>query len=152
MTEMALCHITFSGQTNMESVYITTSGQFLFPCTIKTVVLMTPHDIIGKFELDDFRRICNIWEIHCERKCGNSKCNKDYMLDTVGTEEFPQTIAGLRAAIKFRKANKWKFCKGCKTTYYCSRKCQKISWKYGHRLQCKTLQKLVNGLVVTVSK
>eukprot|EP01084_Bolivina_argentea_P037936 70145_1 len=33
-----------------------------------------------------------------------------------------------------------KMCKGCKIALYCSEKCQKYHWKYGHSIQCKWLQ------------
>ncbi len=32
---------------------------------------------------------------------------------------------------------KMKLCKKCKRERYCSRHCQKIAWKRGHRLYCK---------------
>eukprot|EP01084_Bolivina_argentea_P086769 156799_1 len=34
-----------------------------------------------------------------------------------------------------------KVCVGCKMTYYCSKKCQKKGWKYGHRNICCKLSK-----------
>eukprot|EP01084_Bolivina_argentea_P037838 69973_1 len=46
------------------------------------------------------------------------------------------------------KTNKIKICSACQMVYYCGKRCQKISWKYQHRYQCKTLSKLaiVNNL------
>ena len=34
---------------------------------------------------------------------------------------------------------KMKICKGCKLTYYCSRKCQKCDWNSKHRRECQRL-------------
>ena len=34
---------------------------------------------------------------------------------------------------------KMKICKGCKWTYYCSRKCQKCDWNLKHRRECQRL-------------
>ena len=35
-----------------------------------------------------------------------------------------------------RVINKWYICNGCEIAKYCSRKCQKIVWKNGHRMYC----------------
>ena len=73
--------------------------------------------------------------------CGNNKCKRNYVVDRYGIRDNDDD--GL---LKWNDPNlkvikKWYICKGCKTTYYCSRKCQKISWnKYGHRKLCKRLQ------------
>lgn len=38
--------------------------------------------------------------------------------------------------------NKWYICKGCKTTSYCSKTCQKINWsRQNHKYQCQMIQK-----------
>ena len=42
-----------------------------------------------------------------------------------------------KATKKKAKYLKLKLCSRCKKVRYCSRKCQKISWKYKHREQCK---------------
>ena len=39
---------------------------------------------------------------------------------------------------------KMKICKGCKLTYYCSRKCQKIHWNSKHRTECQRLHVRAN--------
>ena len=31
-------------------------------------------------------------------------------------------------------------CAGCKERYYCSRACQKVHWKAGHKAQCPVLK------------
>lgn len=39
-------------------------------------------------------------------------------------------------------------CSGCHSVYYCSSKCQKESWKSGHRVDCKAFQSsLPNGVM-----
>eukprot|EP01084_Bolivina_argentea_P264253 447574_1 len=83
------------------------------------------------------------------RKCGNLKCTKDYMLEVYGChidsaverDKFSLSVLQhwdtKRYTVKIGK--EWKLCKQCKTTYYCSRRCQKISWKQVHKKQCKKL-------------
>ena len=81
--------------------------------------------------------------LYAQKKCGNLKCKREYIYDCVDTErddnrdddEWWDTV---------KRNAKWKICKGCKTTYYCSRKCQKISWIHGHKEQCQALQKLIS--------
>lgn len=36
--------------------------------------------------------------------------------------------------------NKFYYCKQCMLTYYCSKKCQKIDWKYNHKYICRKLR------------
>jgi len=33
-------------------------------------------------------------------------------------------------------------CAGCKVPHYCSKSCQSLAWKSGHKLECSTYQKL----------
>lgn len=95
------------------------------------------------------KTIVNVKE-YMQINCGNIKCNKNYMLDKYGIDpnisindpdlssKHPLNLWRKREAIR-----KWYICKGCKNIYYCSRKCQKLSWnRDGHRRQCKQLQKL----------
>ena len=73
------------------------------------------------------------------KQCGNFRCCKNYQDDKYGAG-----IDKTDESWRNRKViNKWYICKGCRSMYYCGRKCQKISWKYGHRRQCKKLQKLI---------
>ena len=71
----------------------------------------------------------------------------EYMLDVMDIKQenlialFVELIGAYARACK--KRSKWKLCEGCKTVYYCSRKCQKISWKHRHKQQCQKLQKLI---------
>ena len=81
------------------------------------------------------------------RQCGNFMCNRRYLHD-----KYDMTLnkenEGMLVPMNSVKKNKgWCICKGCKTTRFCSRKCQKLAWnRYGHRKQCKQLQKILNSL------
>ena len=77
--------------------------------------------------------------------CGNSRCCKDYTKDKYGfdMDDFGETVDDDEMWVNRKVINQWYICKGCRTTYYCSKKCQKLSWnKGGHRMQCKKLRKL----------
>ena len=39
---------------------------------------------------------------------------------------------------KESQLGEFKKCGGCKSVYYCGKKCQALDWKSGHRLKCKT--------------
>ncbi len=45
---------------------------------------------------------------------------------------------------KEKSKEKFKTCKKCKKTYYCSRKCQKIDWKKGHKNFCNPNINMIN--------
>eukprot|EP01084_Bolivina_argentea_P197669 338696_1 len=75
-------------------------------------------------------------------KCGNTKCKKDYIASKYG-KKYQWGSGNYKLWMKRTVINKWYLCKGCKTTHYCSKKCQKISWKKQyHKHQCKQLQQL----------
>ena len=84
-------------------------------------------------------------------KCGNIRCTRDYCGDTYGMDTFDDMQFASDEDVFKRPVSKrkdriqrWKICKGCRSTYFCSRKCQKIAWvKFDHKGQCKKLQKLV---------
>ena len=77
-------------------------------------------------------------------RCGNQTCREYYLSDKYGIE-----TSGLgeweKSKIRWKNREskkKWYICKGCKTTYYCSRRCQKKSWiGDNHRKHCQKLQK-----------
>ena len=121
---------------------------YLHHLSLKGLYPNKSYTHIKKHVIDEYnyRQSISIMKIlvHATKKCGNVKCKKDYIFDCFGTEAknfsrndddpFWDTV---------RINKKWKICKGCKTTYYCSRKCQKISWIQGHKQKCQTLQKLM---------
>eukprot|EP01084_Bolivina_argentea_P197671 338699_1 len=75
-------------------------------------------------------------------KCGNTKCKKDYIASKYG-KKYQWGSGNKKLWMQRKVINKWYLCKGCKTTHYCSKKCQKISWKKQyHKYQCKQLQQL----------
>ena len=86
-------------------------------------------------------------------KCGNTKCKRHYVYDTYGIyrENYHEFMDKSCCYMKVKKRKgikgskfEWKICKGCKSTYFCSRKCQKIAWiKFGHRQRCKKLQQII---------
>ena len=85
-------------------------------------------------------------------KCGNIKCNIRYVEhkygikvpDVNGDGTADLTIQCEQWQNRKKSTENWYICNGCKTTYYCSRRCQKKSWnRYGHRRQCQKLQKLI---------
>ena len=82
-----------------------------------------------------------------DKKCGNLRCKTDYIYDCFGKEYGKATQ---EYDVKFWTTvimkKRWKICKGCKTTYYCSRRCQKKAWIQGHKQQCQKLQKLITNI------
>eukprot|EP01084_Bolivina_argentea_P032001 59204_1 len=38
--------------------------------------------------------------------------------------------------------NIMKLCRGCKVIYYCSKHCQKLDWKYSHRVNCRKISNI----------
>ena len=94
--------------------------------------------------------------------CGNKECRKYYMYDRYKfdwaykflwvytkrsqmiDEPKQEMVEEMCDKWRNRKAQKkWYICKGCMTTHYCSRKCQKRDWNlHNHKKQCKLLQKL----------
>ena len=123
---------------------------------VKYKKYIKPKDVYEK-NLPSWQKVASevsVITAACERKnikCGNMKCSKNYMLDKYGIDmniprdhPDPKTKISLNLWRKRIVIKKWHICKGCKTTYYCSRKCQKLSWnRYGHRNQCKQLQTLI---------
>ena len=85
---------------------------------------------------------------HQKLKCGNMICRKKYSEDVYGIELPDDSFPKPKYVKQWnnKKAKKrWKICKGCKTTYYCSRRCQKVSWNRGyHKYQCLILQNMTN--------
>ena len=85
-------------------------------------------------------------------ECGNIKCKRDYLFDKYNCKfirdtddnmndlELAKYNKNLWKNKKRNETNAWKICKGCKAIYFCSRKCQKIAWKFGHAGSCKILQ------------
>ena len=87
-------------------------------------------------------------------KCGNVKCKRDYLFDKYNCKFFRNRDNNLNdlAMAEYNKnlhlwknkkcieTNAWKICKGCRATYFCSRRYQKIAWKYGNAEPCKELQ------------
>ena len=60
--------------------------------------------------------------------CANNKCKK-----------FKHT----NDSIFINEVQVMKICKGCKTVYYCGRKCQKVDWKQLHRDYCQMLKEKI---------
>ena len=88
-------------------------------------------------------------------KCGNAICRRKYMDDVYGVNEtnFRQYMDEnyCMELLKRKGINGskfiWKICKGCRSTYFCSRKCQKIARvMFDHRQQCKTVQNIRSEL------
>ena len=117
------------------------------------------YDYIADRGLGEFFFHVSQIDMYRHRKCGNNKCKSIYLKDRYGLPsesvncETDQGTSMINAGIETRYLmrllfgyRKWKLCKGCKTTYYCSRKCQKISWKQGHKQQCQTLEKLLASM------
>merc|ERR1712129_319661 len=70
------------------------------------------------------------------KRCGNWNCRVLYTKHKFGMN--------VEDAIKGSKTqdilNKWFICKGCRRTFYCSRKCQKIAWNMQyHKHFCNNL-------------
>ena len=118
---------------DMHDAIILLTFMHLIPNGTNSPILMEIADVY-KTDTFDFCIHAIKLTMYCDRKCGNKKCKKDYMVDCYGS------------ANKHYKAKKrikrWKLCKGCLTTNFCNRKCQKISWKQEHKEQCQRLQKL----------
>lgn len=104
----------------------------------------------------DLNSLLRFWKIRSYKqiKCGNENCNKDYLKDNYNIN-VNDNILGFwfclsQMAIMVNNINgewnkrsitkKWKVCKNCKRVKYCSKKCQKIAWKYQqHKTYCYVL-------------
>lgn len=95
-------------------------------------------------DIDESRRVYKAYKYQ-NIKCGNNNCRKSYTMDKYGFEPFPELSLEMLQKWENRNSRKkWYICKGCKTVYYCSRKCQKINWNKGeHRKHCKQLQRYI---------
>ena len=118
--------------------------------TMARILYHTLSEEYGKLEwsYDDILSKYLKMDMHVDCKCGNHRCKHVYLKDNYGISERIDWCSSVPSEEKLRTImenndKKWKLCKGCKTTYYCSRKCQKISWKQGHKQQCQKLQKLI---------
>eukprot|EP01084_Bolivina_argentea_P023909 44664_1 len=90
------------------------------------------------------QRICDAKKI----KCGNQKCHRDYITDKYGAVMEDVYFNKNKKWNNNNAKSKWYLCNGCKTTYYCSRRCQKYGWsRYGHKRQCIKLQKLMIAFI-----
>ena len=82
---------------------------------------------------------------HALKTCGNTKCKKAYLTHKYGINLQLLPTMPQESWKNLKVLNKWYICGGCKLVYYCSRKCQKISWnKQNHAYQCKIIQKYQN--------
>eukprot|EP01084_Bolivina_argentea_P137782 242652_1 len=73
-------------------------------------------------------------------KCNNRLCNNTYYPFVYGFEFKNKTMDEwdrLYVLKKLKKINKFFKCGQCKMTFYCSRRCQKYDWKFGHRDVCR---------------
>eukprot|EP01083_Nonionella_stella_P301764 1037155_1 len=93
-------------------------------------------------------------EIHKgDMRCGNVKCDNKYLMYKYGNrasevydvrlhEGYFQT--GWKEWKPLKPIRKWYICSGCKLIYYCSRKCQKMSWnRQNHKFHCLELHRSI---------
>ena len=74
-------------------------------------------------------------------QCQNRKCGKKYLKHKFGVDSLPiSKKASVHKSLECIR--KFYVCKGCKLTFYCSRRCQKIDWNmYGHKQFCNRVKK-----------
>nr|GAT56948.1 predicted protein [Mycena chlorophos] len=68
-------------------------------------------------------------------------------LDVVQTflREFPRACAYIGCHNIYQK-HQMQFCSGCQTALYCSRTCQKLDWRSGHRETCVHWRNMYTGM------
>eukprot|EP01083_Nonionella_stella_P108652 316183_1 len=93
-------------------------------------------------------------EIHKgHMRCGNVKCNNKYLMYKYGdraSEVYDVRLHegyfqnGWKKWKPLKPIRKWYICSGCKLIYYCSRKCQKMSWnRQNHKFHCLELHRSI---------
>eukprot|EP01084_Bolivina_argentea_P161457 281051_1 len=122
-----------------------------------TGIICPPFDRFNRTEL--LMVACNYMKVIKEYmyftdkssvQCGNIQCTKKYLNDRFGinkrlgghiSRDVVLKVREMRYKKQFHK--KWYICKGCKSTHYCGRKCQKLSWnQQNHKYQCQRIQQL----------
>ncbi len=71
-------------------------------------------------------------------QCGNLDCINDQYMIYKYAGDAKSILKKLEVGQRLERAEKWKVCKRCRLQLYCCRRCQKIHWKNGHRLICKS--------------
>ncbi len=112
----------------------------------RLISLSNINDVINKLYFKSImnyaktnrRIICNLSNVQGASLsfCGNDKCKKNYIEYKYGKKKNDIMILILNGK-KLKRINKWYKCKGCLLIFYCSYRCQKYHWKYGHRIFCR---------------
>ena len=114
--------------------------------TIKIVSLLVMINIVKTNDPRDKMAFVTKHLANTNTFCGNINCKKIYL-----SNKYDMDVHKVIEAMKQHRdkqlivRNKWYICKGCKTTLYCSRRCQKRSWsRQNHKYQCQQIHRLSN--------